>query len=100
MDKATRTRIENEHYAFMAHHVRRVLLWFAIALILIGINFYYSEGYTCFPALHTVEAGDTLDGIARQYCEGRVSDAVDYLVNENGGATIYIGQVIALPSKG
>ncbi|MFM9028804.1 MAG: LysM peptidoglycan-binding domain-containing protein [Bacteroidota bacterium] len=98
MDNATRLRRDDEHYAFLAYHFRRALLWVLGGILLLAVHHYNSQGYTCSPVLHTVTAGDTLDGIARQYCDGRVTDAVDYLVDENGGATIYIGQVIALPS--
>jgi hypothetical protein len=98
MDNAERLRRDDEHYAFLAYHARRVAAWVIGWILLLAAHYYFSQGYTCLPVLHTVVADDTLDGITRQYCDGRVSDALDYLIDANGGSTIYVGQVIALPS--
>jgi len=56
------------------------------------------EGFACERFSITVEAGDTLDGIVREYCAGEVVSALDQVVRVYG-TTIYAGDTIYLPTS-
>ena len=57
-----------------------------------------SAGFTCDTRPITVQSGDTLDGIVREFCAGTVTDALDQVVRVYG-ATIYPNTVVYLPSS-
>jgi len=59
-----------------------------------------SGKYTCNSSTVTVQAGQTLHGIAQANCSGNVVNAMDDLVLSFGTSTIYPGQEIQLPTQG
>lgn len=57
-----------------------------------------SEGFVCESRPITVQSGDTLDGIVREYCSGEVLNALDQVVNVYG-TTIHANDTIYLPTS-
>lgn len=55
-----------------------------------------SPSYECRVSHVVVEEGDTLDGIAREYCEGDVDDVV-HLLAKMYGVIIHVGSTLHLP---
>lgn len=70
------------------------LIWFVMWVASGGL----AVGFTCDTRPITVQSGDTLDGIVREFCAGTVTDALDQVVKVYG-TTIYPNTMIYLPSS-
>lgn len=70
------------------------LIWFVMWVASGGL----AVGFTCDTRPITVQSGDTLDGIVREFCAGTVTDALDQVVRVYG-TTIYPNTMIYLPSS-
>lgn len=70
------------------------LIWFVLWVASGGL----SAGFACDTRPITVQSGDTLDGIVREFCTGTVTDALDQVVRVYG-VTIQPNQTIYLPSS-
>lgn len=78
-----------------------VLFLFAIVGFIYGSAWFISNlngGFVCETRAITVQAGDTLDEIVRDHCEGEVTRALDNVVRVYG-ATIQPNQTIYLPKN-
>ena len=54
--------------------------------------------FTCPSEAYTVPPGDTISGIVIAHCEGNLENAIYQTVKMNGGALIYPGQALILPT--
>lgn len=72
----------------MAHNnIRKVLMFVAAIATFMGLAMYASAEYdefSCIAGTHRIKTGDTVYGVARQYCSGNYSNAVQYIMDSNG----------------
>ena len=71
--------------------LRRIIV--ATPIIIFVILMMMKPSYSCEPATHIVRSGETLWGIAEQYCDGTIGDIV-YKLSETHGSTVYPDQII------
>ena len=72
-------------------------LLFTVCLFIVTAPVIFdAPSYECRVSHVVVEEGDTLDGIAREYCEGDVDDVV-HLLAKMYGVIIHVGSLIHLP---
>lgn len=97
IDKSNRQQAIDDHYSFVARTIRNGVFVAMAILAMVAIHISNTRNlYKCEPITVIVQHGDTLDEIARRYCDGEVTSAVDHLASKYG-VVIYPTQAITLP---
>jgi hypothetical protein len=86
--------------------VRRFFVWlfiwaFVFCFLWVFLRSFFhltDSGFVCETRPITVQAGDTLDDIVREFCAGQVTEALDQVVRVYG-ATIHPNDTLYLPAS-
>jgi len=93
-----RRRKRAERREFIGEGLFIMLVFGSLWLAVWAFSSFTNEGFSCERFPITVENGDTLDGIVREFCAGEVTSALDQVVRVYG-TTIYAGNTIYLPTS-